>query len=73
MCCASDFFQITASPKRCRAEYRLPPQKWLARRPEALRLGGSVWSAVASGIPRDTAFPGFATHADPSQWRREPK
>ena len=26
-----------------------------------------------SGIPRDTAFPGFATNADPSQRRREPK
>jgi hypothetical protein len=47
--------------------------KWLARRPDALRPGGSVWSAVASGIPRDTAFSGFATHADPSQRRREPK
>jgi hypothetical protein len=23
------------------------------------------WSAVASGIPRDTAFPGFAPKADP--------
>ena len=84
--------------------------KWLARRPDALRPGGSSfpspnllkavsrgiplatalqngwrgvpkpsvpaaasWSAVASGIPRDTAFPGFATHADPSQRRREPE
>jgi|GEM_PF-5765685 len=84
--------------------------KWLARRPEALRPGGSSfpapnllkavsrgiplatalqngwrgvpkpsvsaaasWSAVASGIPRDTAFPGFAKNADPSQRRREPE
>jgi len=31
------------------------------------------WSAAASGIPRDAALSGFATHADPSQRRREPE
>jgi hypothetical protein len=30
--------------------------KWLARRPEALRSGGSVWSAVASGIPQSNTI-----------------
>ena len=45
---------ITSKKTTC-AGYSLSP-KWLARRPEALRSGGSVWSAVASGIPQSNTI-----------------
>ena len=56
------FFTPQSGVARNTACHRTP--KWLARRPEVLRPGSSVWSAVASGIPRDTAFPDYRPDPD---------
>ncbi len=42
--------------KRCRAEYRLPPQDAAAGTESFGTPRQPFWSAVASGIPRDTAL-----------------
>jgi hypothetical protein len=50
--------QIESVGKRCRAEYRLPPHsKDAAAGTEGFGTPRQpFWSAVASGIPRDTAL-----------------
>ena len=48
---------IRTSSKRCRAEYRLPPHQDAVAGTEGFGTPRQpFWSAVASGIPRDTAF-----------------